>query len=198
MFGEHTSVYALLKAESPNIACIKCSCHLIHLAASKACMVLPRSVEDLIRNVGSHFSRSAGRQERFIHRILLPPNTRWLSLKQCVDRILEQHDPLEAYFREQVFRDPSKTTDEILNTFSNKFTKVYLEFMSYTLGLLTEFNTLFQSEAPLLYKLKPKTELLLQTLCANYLKRECISNTKVFELNHTKPLFAETKIFIWA
>lgn len=198
MFGEHTSVYALLKSELPNIACIKCSCHLIHLAASKACKVLPRSVEDLIRNVGSHFSRSAGRQERFrefqefyrteIHKILLPSITRWLSLKQCVDRILEQYDPLEAYFREIVFEDHSKTTEEILDSFANKFTRVYLEFMSYMLELLTNFNKLFQSEAALLYRLKPETETLLRSLCANYMKRECITNTKnVFDLQHDHP-----------
>ncbi|CAH0546932.1 unnamed protein product [Brassicogethes aeneus] len=199
MFGNHNSVYSLLKADAPNIVCIKCSCHLIHLAASKACMILPRSVEDLLRNVGSHFSRSAGRQERFkdfqeffktdIHRILLPSNTRWLSLKQCVDRTLEQYNPLEAYFREEVFRDPSKTTEDILNTFANKFNIVYLEFMSYTLGLLTEFNILFQSETALLYKLKPETATLLRTLCANFMKREKTSNKNVFDLNHKNPDF---------
>ncbi|KAJ8917902.1 hypothetical protein NQ315_002594 [Exocentrus adspersus] len=158
MFGEHNSVYTLLKSDLPNVVCVKCSCHMIHLAASKACKILPRSVEDLLRNVGSHFNRSSGRTERFkefqeffnteIHKILLPAMTRWLSMKQCVDRILEQYDPLEAYFREEVFRDPSKTTEEILDTFSNKFTRMYLEFMSYILGLLTEFNKLFQFEVP--------------------------------------------------
>lgn len=52
MIGEHNSVFSHLKAALPSIACIKCSCHLIHLAASKACLKLPRSVEDLIRTWG--------------------------------------------------------------------------------------------------------------------------------------------------
>lgn len=62
MFGDNQSVYVLLKANLPYIICVKCSCHLIHLAASKACLTLPRSIEDMLRNVGSHFSRSSARQ----------------------------------------------------------------------------------------------------------------------------------------
>lgn len=91
MFGIFNSVSALLKRDFPNIACIKCSCHMIHLAASKACLMLPRSVVDLLRNLGSHFSRSYGRQvalrefqeffQTEIHKILSPSVTRWLSLK---------------------------------------------------------------------------------------------------------------------
>lgn len=90
---------------------------MIHLAASKACLKLPKHVEDLLRNVGSHFSRSYGRQVAFqefqeffhvkIHKILSHSVTRWLSVKQCVDRILEQYEPLKAYFTEIVFEDPS-------------------------------------------------------------------------------------------
>lgn len=43
MVGEHHSVFSYLKLKVPHIACIKCSCHMIHLVASKACLKLPRS-----------------------------------------------------------------------------------------------------------------------------------------------------------
>ncbi|XP_045481813.1 uncharacterized protein LOC123685957 [Harmonia axyridis] len=65
MVGEHQSVFALLRKELPNIVCVKCSCHMAHLAASKACLVLPKHVEDLLRNIGSHFSRSSSRRQKF-------------------------------------------------------------------------------------------------------------------------------------
>lgn len=55
-----------------------------------------------------------------------------------------------------VFEEPSRTTEDKLNTMKNKFTKVYLNFMSYTLHLLNSFNTLFQTEAPLLHRVKPE------------------------------------------
>ncbi|KAJ8930422.1 hypothetical protein NQ314_016748 [Rhamnusium bicolor] len=180
MAGEHVSVFANLKKDIPHIALIKCSCHMINLSSSKACLKLPRTVEDLLRSLGAHFSRSSQRQHTFkgfqeffqvdIHKILTLAQTRWLSLKTCVDRVLEQYIPLKAYLTEAVFSDPSKTTEEMLATMNNQFTTVYLEFMSYVLTLLTDFNTMFQAETPLLYKLKPEVENLLKTLSSNYLK----------------------------
>lgn len=90
MFGENHSVVSLLKEELPQICAIKCSSYVIHLCASQACLKLPRSVEDLPRNLGSHFSRSSKRQHRLqefqkffdveMHKILKTSNTRWLSL----------------------------------------------------------------------------------------------------------------------
>lgn len=198
MFGENNSVVSRLKIEFPNICCIKCSCHLIHLASSKACLNLPRSIEDLLRNVGAHFSRSACRQQKFqefqhffnvqLHKIKLLSNTRWLSMQGCVDRFLEQFDALEAYLTDLVFTDHSRTTEDMLSTMKNKFTRIYLEFMSYVLGILNNFNTLFQTESPLLHRLKPETESLLKTLCSNYIKISVVKNTKnIFQINHENP-----------
>lgn len=197
MFGEHNSVFALLKKDLPYVVSVKCSCHSIHLAASHACLKLPRSVEDLLRNLGSHFGRSFSRQQKFIefqqffqtdiHKILSPATTRWLSLKECVDRVLEQYIPLEAYLRVLCLEDPSKTNDDMLSTMGNKFTKVYMEFMSYTLTLLTDFNKLFQSEYPLLHKLKPSTETLLKNLCSSYLDIAYLKTENIYSLDHTNP-----------
>lgn len=197
MAGNYHSVFALLKNEIPNILCVKCSCHMAHLAISRACLKLPRSIEDLVRNVGSHFSRSPMRNERLrefqsffktdIHKILKPAITRWLSLKQCVDRILEQFQPLKEYFTELLFEDPSLTTDEILSTMNNQFTKIYLEFMSYVLGLMSDFNILFQTNKPLLHKLKPETVKLLTTICSNFIEIEVIRKNDIFQLDHKNP-----------
>lgn len=197
MVGEYHSVFSLLKEEFPHIVCVRCSCHMAHLATSKACLKLPRHVEDLLRNIGSHFNRSALRRQKFkefqhffqveIHKILSPALTRWLSIKECVDRVLEQYEPLKAYLTESVFEDPSVTTDNMLETMRNPFTKVYLEFMSYTLGLMTEFNLLFQSEKPLLFKVKPETETLLKTLCSNFINISIVKNKDIHKLNHENP-----------
>ncbi|XP_072402181.1 uncharacterized protein [Diabrotica undecimpunctata] len=198
MVGEFNSVFSKLKEEFPHIVCIRCSCHMAHLATSKACLKLPRHVEDLLRNIGSHFNRSALRRHKFIefqnffqvkiHKILSPAITRWLSIKECVDRVLEQYEPLRAYLTEYVFEDPSITTETMLETMSNLFTPVYLEFMSYSLGLMTDFNLLFQSEKPLLCKVQPQTETLLRTLCSNFIKMSVIKRTNdIFRLNHENP-----------
>ncbi|KAJ8963505.1 hypothetical protein NQ314_005584 [Rhamnusium bicolor] len=144
MAGEHVSVFANLKKDIPHIALIKCSCHMNNLSSSKACFKITKD----------------GRRSRKLDG----------SLKACVDRVLEQYIPLKAYLTEAVFSDPSKTTEEMLAIMNNQFTTVYLEFMSYVLTLLTDFNTMFQAETSLLYKLKPEVENLLKTLSSNYLK----------------------------
>ena len=58
MFGRHHSVARLLKNELPYVVTIKCSCHMINLCASQACLKLSKSLEDLCRNIYAHFSRS--------------------------------------------------------------------------------------------------------------------------------------------
>lgn len=63
MMGSKQSVATLLKAEVPNVIIVKCSCHLIHLTASYACLRLPKYIEDLCRNIYSHFSLSSKRQD---------------------------------------------------------------------------------------------------------------------------------------
>ena len=65
MFGENHSVSQLLKSEVGYVQVVKCSCHLIHLVASKAALKLPKSVEDLCRDVYAHFHRSSKRQDTF-------------------------------------------------------------------------------------------------------------------------------------
>lgn len=104
-----------------------------------------------------------------------------------MDRVLEQYDPVEGYLRVLCLEDPSRTNDKMLNTISNKFTRVYLEFMSFTLTFLTNFNKLFQSEYPLLYKLKSETETLLKSLCSNFLTMVTIKTNNILLLDHTNP-----------
>lgn len=45
MDGDNHDVFSLLRNSNPNIVCIKCSCHMIHLAASKATSIHRRSPE---------------------------------------------------------------------------------------------------------------------------------------------------------
>jgi len=65
MFRSNETVVALLKQDYPDVVTIKCSCHMIHLCASYACLKLSTSLEDLVRNVYAHFSRSSKRLKYF-------------------------------------------------------------------------------------------------------------------------------------
>ncbi|GBP52106.1 PRADC1-like protein [Eumeta japonica] len=93
---------------------------MINLVASQACLKLPRSVEDFLRSIGAHFSRSTKRQNKLkefqdffkvdIHKILSPATTRWLSLEACVNRTLEQYQVLANDLH---FHDGASTADVI-------------------------------------------------------------------------------------
>lgn len=61
MVGAHHSVAQMVKENYPNVVIIKCSCFV----ASYACKMLPYSLEDLVRNIYSHFSRSPKRIDTF-------------------------------------------------------------------------------------------------------------------------------------
>ncbi|XP_014299066.2 uncharacterized protein LOC106693944 [Microplitis demolitor] len=195
--GDKKSIFALLKQNIDGIVTVKCSCHMIHLVASKACAKLSKSAEDLLRNLGSYFHRSWKRikelqefQEYFevkIHRVLSPSNTRWLSLKSCVDRILEQYTPLQVYLQGQLLKDPSPTLQTMLKTMDNRFTFITLQFLSYTLGVLTDFNLMFQTEKPVLHKVKPEIENLMKDICSNYMDIAYIRKNDIFNVDHKNP-----------
>ena len=107
MFGERLNVMSLMKEEYINIVFVKCSCHMMHLRVSHACVKLSTTLEDLCRNIYNYFSRSSLRQhelKEFQMFFQISPHkmsfgkTRWLSPEQCVSRMLEQWDALTLYF----------------------------------------------------------------------------------------------------
>lgn len=179
MFGKHNSVSQLLVKECPWIVLVKCSCHLIHLCSSYASMMLPKSLEDLCRNIYAHFHMSSKKTKAFHefqdffdierHNILKAGHTRWLSMKTCVDRILEQYEPLKLYFTQVSLEDPTHTNESIMRSLNNKFTQAYLEFLSFNLGRLTSFNTLFQSSVPLLHQLRKEVTKLTNAICSDFM-----------------------------
>ena len=195
MFGQYNSVSQLLKSEFSYVQLVKCSCHLIHLVSSHAALKLPKGVEDLCRDVYAHFSRSSKRQDVYKEfqaffnaqplKILSPAQTRWLSLQECVNRLLEQFEALTRYFTLTANEDPSHSNDRILASLQNRFTQAYLEFLSYQLERLNAFNRLFQSERPLLHMLKPEIESLIKSIACDFMKIDIVKSTSPNKLNPT-------------
>lgn len=87
----------------------------------------------------------------------------------------------------------------MLTTMINKYTKIYLEFMSCVLGLTTDFNILFQSETPLLHRLKPEVEQLLKHLASNYMDVEYVRSCKSIlkaEFSNPRTFLSIEKIYV--
>uniref|UniRef100_A0A915K112 HAT C-terminal dimerisation domain-containing protein n=1 Tax=Romanomermis culicivorax TaxID=13658 RepID=A0A915K112_ROMCU len=62
MVGQHNSVYSKLKEKQPKLILMRCVCHSLTLAASKAVEKLPTELEALIEQTYCWFSHSAKRQ----------------------------------------------------------------------------------------------------------------------------------------
>lgn len=62
-----------------------------------------------------------------------------------------------------------------------------MQFLVYVLGLVNNFNTLFQSETPLLHKLKYEVEKLLRTLCSNFMPTTFVKKINIFKVNVLDP-----------
>ena len=100
MMGCNSSVKTRMEAANPSIFVMRCTCHSAHLAASYACATLPNETEGFVREVFTYFSHSSKRLFEFQqfqyftetkpHKLLEASQTRWLSLYQCISRIIEQ------------------------------------------------------------------------------------------------------------
>lgn len=108
MTGQYKGTAAFISKENPNVFIQGCACHLIHIAAQKAAKELPVSIEDLLIDLYYYLDKSALRHQKLkqcqvlcdtaTHKILKHTSTRWLSLKNCVDRLLEQWPVLQNFF----------------------------------------------------------------------------------------------------
>nr|CAI5857434.1 unnamed protein product [Callosobruchus analis] len=164
MMGQLNGNQSILKEEHPHIVVVGCASHSFHLCSSYACKQLPKIVEELVRDIHSHFVHSSKRLntlkefqtfcELKPHKILRPSQTSCLFL-QVVSRIVEQYELLVLFFTNLVFEDPSPKSIEILNILKNKITKLYLLFLAYILKIV-KLNLEFQSEQPRLHQLLPR------------------------------------------
>ena len=123
------------------------------------------------------------------HKTLKKVDTRWLSLQTCVNRILEQYQPLLSYFDsiesasipgERAKVKAKKIRDEL----KMPITKGYLLALSNILSSVNKFNTLFQSASPNLHMLvKEMNQLLLGILNKFVLPSAIHSASKITDIN---------------
>jgi len=192
MFGEHNSIVEKLRRESPDCIFVKCVCHSIALAVSKVCATLPRTCEALVRDTYGYFSHSAKRKNSFNefqqftnspqHNILKMYDIRWLSLNACVDRIIEQWEPLKLYFQGEYLVDRLLVSERLCASFNDPFSKLYLVFLSHVLSITNKFNVLFQSDFATVFKLYSDMTMTYKSLLSMYMCNPYIKMTKAKDL----------------
>ena len=111
--------------------------------------------------------------------------TRWLSLESCVNRVLEQWEALRLYFIAFVAesKDPSYTTESILNGLNNKFVLAQLEFLSAQLKHLNEFSSMFQSMERLLHQLREEVMKLVKDILSDFISIDVIKKGNPFTID---------------
>ncbi|CAH1966103.1 unnamed protein product [Acanthoscelides obtectus] len=87
------------------------------------------------------------------HKILHPAQTRWLSLNDVVNRLLEQLPAIKLYFQSAVLTDRLLSAQSILTKAMEPTTELYLEFLRFALPIFTDLNKEMQAEKPKLYLL---------------------------------------------
>lgn len=197
MVGKHNSVVSRIKSDIPHIFIMKCISHSFHLCASNACQVLPRGIEDLVRDIYNYFANSPKRIETFkefqnfahtkIHKMLHPAQTRWLSLEAAVCRVLEQYDALNLFFIDAVANDRILAAENILIKLQDPFTKLYLQFLEYSLSFFNNLNRQMQSEQPKIHELHSSVSSIYKTFLESFIKREIILNVSLDKINYKDP-----------
>ena len=110
MTDQHKGVYGYMKKHHENLHLAGCPCHLLHRAAERACSELPFNIDEVLVDVYYYLDKSSKRQaslEKFQEdvkhqNILKHVATRWLSVRKCVGRLLENWDALKSFIEEEV------------------------------------------------------------------------------------------------
>ena len=197
MMGNQNGLKSKLEQVSPNLFVIGCVCHSLHLCSSAACLKLPKTVEDLCRDIYNYLCHSPKRLNEYKdfqqftniepHKLLHPSQTRWLSLQCVIDRILEQWNALVLYFQSAALEDHLESAQTILSALKNPIYKMYFYFLGYILPYVTKMNREFQSEGLQIHHAYEKICALYKSILSNYLKAELLNTQDIFSLNIKDP-----------
>jgi hypothetical protein len=188
MMGIHHSVSTELRKCIPNLFLMKCICHSLDLAVSKASKKLPSYLEDLLVHIFFYLKYSPKRVQAIgdlqkllhvpEHKILQLHKVRWLSLESVVNRTLEQYKVLLAFFEKEKSVANEKG-QKIFDQLKNPYTRLYFEFLSFVLRLICKRNAEYQSETPKVFLLYDQMASLFKTIVSMYLKEEYVYKTDV-------------------
>ncbi|XP_067213025.1 zinc finger protein 862-like [Linepithema humile] len=159
MVGVNSGVYAQLKKDVPHLILIRCVCHSLQLAISKATEnTLPRNIEFLIKETYNWFANSSIRQLNYAQvyqtlnngqeplKILRVAETRWLSIEPAVKRILDQWTELKAHFEISRVNDNCYTAELLYSMYRDKKNFIYLSFLYPILSMVQKTNKNFESK----------------------------------------------------
>lgn len=159
MVGKTHSLSTLLKNDNPELTLVRCVCHSLHLAAAKACDVLPTVILFIVRETHTWFSNSPKRMHTYqeLYKVLegcssVPKKvpglatTRWLARLEAINVILDEWDALKLHFEMASSKERCHISKELANAYKDPQTKLYLLFLRKILKEVVRMNKLFQGQ----------------------------------------------------
>ncbi|KAK7089566.1 hypothetical protein V1264_024416 [Littorina saxatilis] len=190
-----------MKAKQPQLYLSGCPCHLIHRAALKAATEIKFNVDEVLVDTYCYLQNSSKRLaalERFqdevkhqkIHKHVA---TRWLSVRSCLERILENWNALQEFFKEESGRSASTSNAHArldrLKTFSRSPTnRLYCLFLVHALEPFDTLNKQLQSEAPQIHTLMRSLHGFMRKLLVRFVKPVILAEKKREKGEGGKPL----------
>lgn len=121
------------------------------------------------------------------HKILKHVSTRWLSLIDSINRVLEQWEPLKLLFHvgEEVESQEACNSKflAVKTAMETYATKLYLLFLKNTLPIFIKYNIMLQVEAPSIHKVARYMYGLLMDIMVRFVKAETIGKQSEESLN---------------
>jgi hypothetical protein len=185
--GSNNSVYTKLRAHNPNLILMRCVCHSLHLCAQAAFKELPANIDFMLRESYSWFSHSPLRRSQYNQlwetidgethalKLVSPAATRWLSLHQCLVRIVDQWDVLSLHFGLADKNERCYTARLLHGMYSDATNRLYCVFLLPILAEFAEMNAAFQHRQADLYKLSNDLKSFAMTLISRIISPPNVS-----------------------
>lgn len=110
----------------------------------------------------------------------------------AVDRILEQWEPLQSYFDKITEEEPAFY--KMATYFKIPIYKLYMQFISYALSLVTTINKEFQTEKPAVHKMHERITTFYKTLLCIYMKLDYLHSTPIYMIVPDHPTKMKTNL----
>ncbi|XP_013383769.1 uncharacterized protein LOC106154078 [Lingula anatina] len=198
MVGKKNGVYGHMLTVHPSIYLSGCACHLIHHAAENAAHCLPFSIDQILVDVYYYLDKSSLRKSslkamQVLHELkdadmLKHVCTRWLSVSRCLNRVLENWDPLLQFIREESSSTSSKQADRLDRMkafFKSPTNRLYCLFLKHAIAVFDKYNTELQCAEPKIHVLRRRLHSLLKELLVMFVKPSAMIYKGVLDVQFT-------------
>lgn len=176
-----------------------CILHKVHNAFAKGIAVYGHGIPDLIIDINRWFKLSAARSDDFVKcqrsqglpekKLVKHCETRWLSLKFAVERLIELWPAIVHYSLNDVPKSGNSTFVEgeryrrIRAMLERMETVIELRFLESVANVFQPFLTFFQREEPLIHVMHEQVCELLRKIMSRYMKVDSLSSEDLSTVN---------------